>query len=556
MPHPRQLSKPETNGATPHDPVSSEQRWRREKPCPICEGHPDLPQGQSERCWGFESRSGKVAYCTREELAGDLEPDGEAGFPHQLTGPCGCGEQHGWPEGAESEPAGRDLPPMVAEANLIASLRERGDLDWFRGQGVQLRFFGHLLTFMDEYVRESGEMPSVMVLQEHEDTFRPTIAVPAKGWALREWREADKNARASAAMEAVLKAHQGKPTELLRALVAEAESLDLSKDASPKTLALHSGADILAMEEARRDWLVKPFIARHTLTVIFADAKAGKSTWLGCALKAMSHGLPFMDAPTRPARTVYLTEEPLPYLQEQIETLGLGETEDIQWAYLAETVERGLDRWDEIIAAAETALTETDAEHLVIDTVSQWGEVEDEWDAAQWKRALTPLHRIAGRGVAVTLVHHSRKSGGSIRDAARGSGHLLAAGGILIYLQLLKEGDESDPRRKVTAVGKAAGLPTPTTVVEWDGASHIEVLGSAAEANGAERMQRMLRLLPPVDGEPIEVEAVREAFEEAHGSPPGAKTVKKALDSMVDGGTVERLGKGVKGDPYVYRRAE
>src|SRR6266700_6633383 len=78
--------------------VSSQQRYNKYRPCPICGGHANLPQGKSERCAGFLSSDGKYAFCTREEQAGTLEPHKDiepASYMHLLHGPCDCGIQHG-----------------------------------------------------------------------------------------------------------------------------------------------------------------------------------------------------------------------------------------------------------------------------------------------------------------------------------------------------------------------------------------------------------------------------------------------------------------------------
>jgi hypothetical protein len=56
------------------EPVTDNQRFTSEHPCPICKGHKDLPQGQKERCWGYLSHDGNVAFCTREEFAKGRAP--------------------------------------------------------------------------------------------------------------------------------------------------------------------------------------------------------------------------------------------------------------------------------------------------------------------------------------------------------------------------------------------------------------------------------------------------------------------------------------------------
>ncbi len=85
------------------------------RPCPICGGHRDLPQGKGVRCWGFQDDSGEYAHCSREEHAGQLDqhPKSNA-YAHKLTGPCKCGTTHG------TEPS--RVTPIGAAAHVIEAV--------------------------------------------------------------------------------------------------------------------------------------------------------------------------------------------------------------------------------------------------------------------------------------------------------------------------------------------------------------------------------------------------------------------------------------------------
>lgn len=80
--------------------VDAGQRFTRRRPCPICGGGDDMPRGKGRRCSGFLSSDARYAYCSREELAGQLFPQGTepATFRHRLAGECWCGVEHGLAE--------------------------------------------------------------------------------------------------------------------------------------------------------------------------------------------------------------------------------------------------------------------------------------------------------------------------------------------------------------------------------------------------------------------------------------------------------------------------
>ena len=91
------------------------QRFRAERPCPVCCGHADVAQGEGSRCYGFLSADRYYAHCTREEYAGLLKRNGNSDtFAHYLKGGCPCGKEHGaGPAQARPVPRGSDDAPSV-----------------------------------------------------------------------------------------------------------------------------------------------------------------------------------------------------------------------------------------------------------------------------------------------------------------------------------------------------------------------------------------------------------------------------------------------------------
>ena len=95
--------------------MDPQQRFKRDRPCPICGGHADLPQHEGRRCYGYFSDDGRYAHCTRAEHAGRLERNGNADtFAHGLQGDCRCGVVHRVdPAPARPHPKGSQAPPSV-----------------------------------------------------------------------------------------------------------------------------------------------------------------------------------------------------------------------------------------------------------------------------------------------------------------------------------------------------------------------------------------------------------------------------------------------------------
>ena len=75
--------------------VNAQQRFTKERPCPVCGGHPRDQRGQGARCYGYRSDNLDWVYCPREEHAGPLTmKEGTDAISHRLVGDCRCGTRH------------------------------------------------------------------------------------------------------------------------------------------------------------------------------------------------------------------------------------------------------------------------------------------------------------------------------------------------------------------------------------------------------------------------------------------------------------------------------
>lgn len=139
--------------------VRADQRFTRERPCPICGGHKAMPHGHGQRCYGFLSTDGKYAHCTREELADRIRPDPDGTtYAHRLQGDCHCGQRHGEPPEAHA---------TRPKANAGAILRR------------------HIAEY--RYLDEDGQLLYTIVRYEPKDfrPFLPDATVPGLGDARR-----------------------------------------------------------------------------------------------------------------------------------------------------------------------------------------------------------------------------------------------------------------------------------------------------------------------------------------------------------------------------------
>jgi len=81
-------------------------RFRSQERCPICDGAEDDPRGNGSRCFGW--RMGRMAYCTREEFAGNAPFKLDTStYAHFVQGPCPCGAEHSPAPAPQRAPRGK-----------------------------------------------------------------------------------------------------------------------------------------------------------------------------------------------------------------------------------------------------------------------------------------------------------------------------------------------------------------------------------------------------------------------------------------------------------------
>ena len=88
--------------------MGPQQQFKRDRPCPVCGGHADAPQGEGRRWHGYLSDDGRYAHCTRAEHAGRLGWNGNSDtVAHYLEGHRRCGVPHVERATARPLPGGR-----------------------------------------------------------------------------------------------------------------------------------------------------------------------------------------------------------------------------------------------------------------------------------------------------------------------------------------------------------------------------------------------------------------------------------------------------------------
>lgn len=302
-------------------------------------------------------------------------------------------------------------------------------------------------------------------------------------------------------------------------------------------------------------WIWTGFLARGGITLLSALWKSGKSTLLSHLLRSLGGSeSQFLGQSVHPnSRVLYLSEEHESIWADRRDELLIGDHVGIACRPFKNRPTMA--EWRDYLRARAENVRTHQFDLVVIDTLSKMWPVREENDAGQVEEALMPLWELAAEGVAILLVHHTRKSGGEQFTSARGSGGLSAFCEILIEFGPT----DSDPKQtKRMLKGKGRYRETPVQLLaELVNGRYV----GHGDPDNAPAMAAAIRF--PWELPLMDAMASRDwmTIEEIKGMVSGLQdgagvrnaNIRAVLDKRYEDGELERDGKGVSGDPKRYR---
>jgi DNA polymerase-1 len=203
--------------------------------------------------------------------------------------------------------------------------------------------------------------------------------------------------------------------------------------------------DTLALKPPKIDWLIESLLGRGLITELVAKVKMGKTTF---ALQGLRAGIGGDDeycskAVSGPIRVGYVTEEGQQTFLEALHRYGLADLVD-QDAFFSvfdfETQDVALSKVvDSLIQHGQDDRVDV----IVLDTLSVIAGLDEEDHSGQAAKVMHQVRRLAVAGFAVLILRHSRKTGGEVGDAGRGSSAISGYVDILLQIEPLRADDES-----------------------------------------------------------------------------------------------------------------
>jgi AAA domain len=188
------------------------------------------------------------------------------------------------------------------------------------------------------------------------------------------------------------------------------------------------------------DWIVEGLLAKATKLLLAGYPKAGKSTFLFFLLSALARGESVLELDIQRSTWLMLSEEGPRTIHQKLFSFGINTADcDILLHRSAIGVP-----WETIVERSVERCIERGHHLLLVDTISSWANLqgEDENRPGPVRDAIRPLERAVANGIAVIIVHHTRKGGGNFGEAIRGTGHFSAI--VDTPAELRRVGGQSD----------------------------------------------------------------------------------------------------------------
>ncbi len=572
--------------------VKPEQRYTRSRPCPVCGGYDGGKRGAGNgphfHCHGFLSTDGRYARCSRTEYAADARYEEKTNtWVHRLD--------------SGDHAATASYSASDGQRRIVAAYDYRDEASDLLYQAVRYRPKG----FTQRQPDDSGgwiwnikdvrlvlyRLPELLAADPAATVFIPEGEKDVENlWTLGfvatcnamgagKWRAeynaflrgrhvvilpdndkagADHARTVASALTGIAASVKvlnlpglpdkgdvsdwltmGGTAERLTALADAApeyapETAPVSRDRDTAGFRFSTLDDLLAEPEEEVAYVWERTLPAGGISICAAKPKVGKSTFVRNLVVAILRGTPFFGRAITSGSVVYLCLE-----EKRAEIAGHFRRMGASGGNLYIHTGRAP---DDALAALTVAIAEYRPVLAVIDPLSRFVRLNDANAYAEVARAMEPIIDLARTsGCHIVCVHHAGKGERTGGDALLGSTALFGAVDTLL---MMKRRDQVRTIETIQRYGEdmeetVVYLDSETGIVTQGGDLATMLIGQAQAA-----------VLAAMGNDTLTEPDIRARV----GG--NESTTGKALRALVDDGKVARTGKGKRGDPYQYRRAD
>jgi len=288
--------------------------------------------------------------------------------------------------------------------------------------------------------------------------------------------------------------------------------------------------DLLAEPDEKVAWVWDGILPAGGLSVIAAKPKAGKSTLARNLAHCVVTGTEFLGRKVTQGPVLYMTfEEKRAEVKRHFRLMG---TKGPLHTFTGEVPPAPTLLLQGAIGRVKPVL-------VIIDTLFKLVAVRNTNDYSEAIAAMQRLLRLARESDAhLFAVHHAGKREQQGGDAILGSTGIFASVDTAIILK------RSEKHRTIST-HQRYGEDMEETTLRWDPERKMVSLGKGRQEGDLEAMEEAMSRFLKQRGPLTEAEI--------HDTLGGRKALKvKALRSLVNGGAIERTGRGGRNDPFRY----
>lgn len=329
---------------------------------------------------------------------------------------------------------------------------------------------------------------------------------------------------------------------------AELDAVEASSRPPVRRLPSSTAQEIYITVPAATVFNAEPLVAPGCATLLNGGPKAGKSSLVVAMIAAILDGEEFLGRPTLRTPVLLLTEEGRTTFRHLLQRANL-RSPDLHVVHYGDTLH--LDGWAEVMRLALLLALEKGVGLVVIDTAAVWGGYagDGENSAGEVNAAYAHIRPLLAAGIAVLLIGHTRKSGGSVIDAGRGSNAASANVDIVASLtrpEVRGRTPENARWRVLEVIGRLDGLPDEPMLLTRDLDGHYSVVEKDSTGQTGSDMRG--RVLHAIGGSArsltsAEVRAMVKGRNEL---------VVEVLEALVVEGVIAVRGEGGRKDPRRY----
>jgi len=290
----------------------------------------------------------------------------------------------------------------------------------------------------------------------------------------------------------------------------------------------------ISPDEVKKVWIWETLIAKGHVTLISASPKDGKSTLIRCFLKALLNNEEFAGEPVTKCNILVISEESKSEWHEEGDNFGLLDESLNLWVWSRPFFGNlSKKEWVDFIAGAVDFCKEQSIDLMIMDSITAFWPVLNENDNSEATQALKAFYAFTENNIAVFLVHHDNKAGGSNGKSIRGASSILQFVDQAIMFGRLEGTNENSVQRVLKFRGRLREDDMPI-IINYDLNEFQYNLnpGSLYEVSKKYKTDVILKILEQSE-KPLSVNDLHNLWDETYqGKKPNVRSFRRYIDSL------------------------